>query len=251
VASDEQDRILLSEDIGGSARKTLHSCYRGECSLVSPLELPRSVAVDRYNRIHVIDNARLRRCDHAGRCSQIAVNGPIRHDSQLAFTSANELVMTDSQDHRVRVYAAKPALRLNEGLNDAWYNPATSGQGFFLTVFPVIGGASVAWFTYDTAPPGPAADANLGAPEHRWLTGFGLIRQNRVEMDIELARGGLFDSAQPAPVRSITGRLILQFEDCNSATVSYELPGIDANLRVIPLQRVANDNIALCEILAR
>jgi glucose/arabinose dehydrogenase len=26
--------------------------------------------------------------------------------------------------------------RINPGLNDAWYDPATSGQGFFITVFP-------------------------------------------------------------------------------------------------------------------
>ena len=28
---------------------------------------------------------------------------------------------------------------INAGLNDAWYNPATDGQGFFITVFPDIG----------------------------------------------------------------------------------------------------------------
>lgn len=250
VSIDQQDRILLSEDIGATARKGMHSCYRGECNLVRIFERPRSVAVDRYNRIHVIENTGLHRCDHAGRCKMINVIEPIRSGSQVAFTSANEIVITDPEDHRVRIYAANSALMMNAGLNDAWFNPEASGQGFFLTVFPVIGGASVAWFTYDTAPPAPDAIANLGAPEHRWFTGFGYLRQNRVEMDIELTKGGLFDSTQPAPERSSTGRLILQFEDCKSATVSYELPGIGAYLRVIPLQRVAGDNITLCELLA-
>ena len=43
--------------------------------------------------------------------------------------------------------------KINAGLNDAWYNPETSGQGFFITVFSDMGAVSLAWFTYDTELP--------------------------------------------------------------------------------------------------
>ena len=55
-----------------------------------------------------------------------------------------------------------PVLSLNLGFNDAWYNPATDGQGFFITVFPDLGIVSLAWFTYDTEIPTGDAKANLG-----------------------------------------------------------------------------------------
>jgi hypothetical protein len=34
---------------------------------------------------------------------------------------------------------------INAGLNDTWYFPDTSGQGFFITVFPDLGYVSLAW----------------------------------------------------------------------------------------------------------
>ena len=30
-----------------------------------------------------------------------------------------------------------PVFKMNAGLNDAWYNPDTDGQGFFITVFQI------------------------------------------------------------------------------------------------------------------
>jgi len=58
-------------------------------------------------------------------------------------------------------------------LNDAWYNPETDGQGFFITVFPDLGFLSLAWFTYDTELPAEDAEANLGDAGHRWITALG------------------------------------------------------------------------------
>ena len=54
--------------------------------------------------------------------------------------------------------------QINAGLNDAWYNPLTDGQGFFITVFPELGKLSLAWFTYDTELPPEDAQAILGDP---------------------------------------------------------------------------------------
>jgi len=63
--------------------------------------------------------------------------------------------------------------QINPGLNDAWYNPATDGQGFLVTVFPDIQEMFVAWFTFDTERPPEDVTAQLGDPGHRWLTAQG------------------------------------------------------------------------------
>jgi hypothetical protein len=42
----------------------------------------------------------------------------------------------------------------------------------------------------------------------------------------------------------------LTFKNCNSGTAEYDITSIDAQ-GTIPLIRVANDNIALCDALLR
>jgi hypothetical protein len=91
-------------------------------------------------------------------------------------------------------WAESEAFVINAGLNDAWYNPETSGQGFYITVFPDLGAVSLAWFTYDTDFPPANVVANLGDPGHRWLTAVGPIIGNQVTMDVEMTSGGLFDT---------------------------------------------------------
>jgi len=141
--------------------------------------------------------------------------------------------------------------RINAGLNDAWYDPATSGQGFFINVFPDLGAASLAWFTYDTELPPPDAQANLGDAGHRWLTAFGPIVDNQVLMEIEMTSGGIFDTpteVQRTDPPGSDGTILLTFSSCNSGTVEYDIPSIDRQ-GTVPIQRIANDNIALCEAL--
>jgi hypothetical protein len=137
---------------------------------------------------------------------------------------------------------------INAGLNDAWYDPETNGQGFFITVFPDLGKVSLAWFTYDTDFPPIGATANLGDPGHRWLTAVGSIQGNQVLMDIEMTSGGIFDT--PTEIQSTDppgsdGTIILTFDSCNSGTVEYDIPSINRQ-GIVPIQRVANDNIVLC-----
>ncbi len=149
------------------------------------------------------------------------------------------------------ILASTNASRLNAGLNDAWYNPLTSGQGFFITVFPDLGAASLAWFTYDTGLPPVDATANLGDPGHRWLTAVGPIVDNQVIMDIEMTSGGLFDTAteiQRTDPPGSDGTIILTFTSCNSGTAEYDIPSINRQ-GTVPIRRVANDNTALCEML--
>jgi Tol biopolymer transport system component len=145
-----------------------------------------------------------------------------------------------------------PEFLINAGLNDAWYNPETSGQGFFITVFPDLGFVSMAWFTYDTELPPIDATANLGDAGHRWITAVGPYANNQAVMNIDLTSGGLFNTAtdvQHTDPPGSDGALILTFDSCNSGTVEYDIPSISMK-GVVPIQRVANDNIALCEALS-
>lgn len=140
---------------------------------------------------------------------------------------------------------------INAGLNDAWFNPATSGQGFFITVFPELGFVSLAWFTYDTEQPPLDATANLGDPGHRWFTALGRIDGDRSEMDITITSGGLFDTPPDGDLpRRADGTITLKFNNCNEATASYIIPSINAQADV-PIERVVIDNVALCNALLR
>ena len=140
---------------------------------------------------------------------------------------------------------------LNTGLNDAWYDPATDGQGFFITVFPDLGVVSLAWFTYDTELPAIDAIANLGDAGHRWLTALGPIDGNQVLMDIDITSGGIFDTPteiQHTEPPGSDGILVLTFDSCNSGTVEYDIPSINRQ-GIVPIRRVADDNIVICEAL--
>lgn len=145
--------------------------------------------------------------------------------------------------------AVKPeVLSINLGFNDAWYNPATNGQGFFITVFPDLGVVSVAWFTYDTELPPEDATANLGNAGQRWMTAQGAYSGNQAVLDIYQAEGGIFDMSAPAPELVKDGTIILEFTSCNSGTVTYNIPSIGRE-GVIPIERVAVDNVGQCESL--
>ena len=125
------------------------------------------------------------------------------------------------------------------------------GRGSLITVFPNLGFVSLAWFTYDTELPPDDATANLGDPGHRWMTAIGSIEGNQVVMDIDITSGSIFDDVTEVdhtdPPGS-DGTLILTFDSCNSGTIEYDIPSINRQ-GTIPIKRVANDNIVICEVL--
>jgi len=149
-------------------------------------------------------------------------------------------------------YVEPQDFKINAGLNDAWYNPLTDGQGFFVTVFPDLKKVFLAWFTFDTEPPPMSATANLGYEGHRWLTAIGSYVDNEVVMNISITTDGIFDNGaevQNTDPPGSDGTIILTFDNCNSATVEYDIASINRQ-GIVPIQRIANDNIVICEALS-
>ena len=154
---------------------------------------------------------------------------------------------TLSSDNPVTTADPDPLVKMNVGLNDAWYYQVTSGQGFFINVFPDIGYVSLSWFTYDTELPPLDAMANLGDPGHRWLMALGTYTGSQAVMDVSITSGGIFDT--PTEVTEVhDGTIILSFADCENGTVEYDIPSIGQS-GTVPIKRVVSDNIALCETL--
>lgn len=134
---------------------------------------------------------------------------------------------------------------INAGLNDAWFDPTTNGQGFTLSVYEDKGTVFLAWFTFDTELPAFTASANLGDPGQRWLTAQGPYVGRQAELTVYSSGPGLFAASTPVPELTSIGSVTLQFEDCYTGTVTYDLPGIGRS-GSIPIQRVATDNVCHC-----
>jgi hypothetical protein len=186
----------------------------------------------------------------------IGANGSVRmYDSEGVFIedfvtrSTSGLVTPNAIV--IRNDTTADTFNINPGLNDAWYLPATSGQGFLIAVFPDIQQMFVAWFTFDTERPPDDVTAILGGPGQRWLTAQGPYDGDTANLTIFVTEGGVFDAPQPAPSADPAGdgTLTIQFADCAEGLVHYEITSLDIS-GDIPIQRIVPDNIALCEALA-
>jgi peptidyl-prolyl cis-trans isomerase A (cyclophilin A) len=166
---------------------------------------------------------------------------PLRDYSGVDFVTDEHLVMIDVSENS--------SFRINPGLNDAWFNSDTNGQGFFIMIYPASELMFLAWFTYDSSRPDQSVPAILGEPAHRWLTAQGNYADNKAVLDINISEGGIFDAASPAPTSRQDGTMIVEFSNCNEGTITYDIPSIGRQ-GVVAIERVAQDNIARCEQLA-
>ena len=114
-------------------------------------------------------------------------------------------------------------------------------------MFEQLNQVFLGWFTYAID---PSTDDDFG---HRWLTAFGKFEGPSAELAIEWTMGGAFTAAQPVPEQNVNGTIELEFNDCTSGQITYtwngDESGAAASSGVIPIQRNANDSVALCESL--
>ena len=149
------------------------------------------------------------------------------------------------------VAASQPVHELNSGFSDTWFDPATPGQGFVVSVLPIQRRVFLAWFTYDIERPPEDTTALLGEPGHRWLTAQGGYEATTANLTIFVTAGGVFDSTDPAASTDPAGdgSVTIEFLDCSEGLLTYEIDSLGIQGE-IPIRRVVPDNIALCETLA-
>lgn len=155
----------------------------------------------------------------------------------------------DSTSQSVTVSVSPPdSVVINFGMMDAWFNPATNGQGFLITVWEDIQIMFVAWFTFDTERPPEDAVAVLGEAGQRWITASGTWVGDTAVLDIYLSTGGVFNSPEP-PITTgpdPIGTMMIKWTSCNSAVVSYDIPSLDL-VGETPIERIVLAHVAVCE----
>lgn len=107
---------------------------------------------------------------------------------------------------------------INAGLTAAWYEPATSGQGFQIEVIPSSNQIFIPWFTYSRSTNGGG-----GEGEQRWFTISGSYvsgSRNAMNLPIYQNLGGQFDNPPITDAIQI-GSANLYFHSCTSATLNY------------------------------
>lgn len=143
----------------------------------------------------------------------------------------------------LHVLVPPATFRINAGLNGAWYDPATPGEGYFISVFDSLNQVFLAQFTY-------SEQAIPGDPYgHRWYTAAGALTGDSAELDLELTTGGAFNQALPAPQQVQAGRLRLQFSDCAHGSIVVEADGPDgpqSAQQPTPLHRLGTDWEQVC-----
>ena len=149
-----------------------------------------------------------------------------------------------------------PPLVLNSGLNGAWFNPETSGQGILMEYLPKSSAeeqdiAFMAWFTYDSEEPNENETTQVGAPGQRWLTGIGDANHElkSITFEITITSGGLFDNTQTVTHATGKGTMTITFEDCLNATATYTLTN-SGFTGSFPLVRISPANENLCNRLS-
>ena len=132
------------------------------------------------------------------------------------------------------------AVNINAGMDGAWYNPATAGQGLLVDAFPNPNSTDfifMAWFTY-----GDETASGL-----RWLTAQGSYEGSIANVDVFETTNGRFDDPQGTETVNV-GTAIIDFTDCNNAQMSYSLTA-EGKEGEISLTRALPGGDALCKTL--
>ncbi|HLX30166.1 MAG TPA: hypothetical protein VKV24_16930 [Casimicrobiaceae bacterium] len=135
---------------------------------------------------------------------------------------------------------APPGVELDQqGLTGSWYEPATSGQGLELEIYPNLASAGVglaqlAWFTFDTT--AGAAD------RQRWYTLSGQVATGNPSASLTIYEniGGNFN-APPVTNAVAVGTATLSFDSCTSGTLTYRFTDGSGRSGTVPLSRITQN----------
>jgi plastocyanin len=146
------------------------------------------------------------------------------------------------------VEAGGQTVTINAGMSDAWFDPATGGQGFFIIAWEIAQVMFLSWFTFDTERPPTDVMAILGEPGHRWVTAQGPFSGDTAVLDVFLTSGGVFDASDPpaSTDQQPIGTITITWSSCTEGVLAYDLPLLGL-MGDIPIQRIVPDNVALCE----
>ncbi|MCB1555511.1 MAG: hypothetical protein KDJ14_17065 [Xanthomonadales bacterium] len=99
---------------------------------------------------------------------------------------------------------------INFATSGAWFNPQTSGQGFFVEAFPGASVFTLAWFTW------------IDQGDHDWFVATGLFEGPTATVDVFRVVGGRFND--PTPVTdSVIGTATFTLIDCTHAEFAFNL----------------------------
>ncbi len=160
------------------------------------------------------------------------------NDGSSDSTSKN-VTVTDVQQNPVLI---------NIGMSHAWFEPVTSGQGFFVIVWEGIQTVYISWFTFDVERPADDVTAIFGGPGQRWITALGPYEGDTAILDVYLSTGGILDSEEPPIFTDQTpiGTITIKWTSCNSGILSYDIPslGLSGDIAIV---RIVEDNVPVCE----
>jgi hypothetical protein len=143
---------------------------------------------------------------------------------------------------------SEDAFFINAGMNGNWWNPQLAGQGFFVDVLEDQGAVFVGWFTYDVDAPSNPDEATVGYSGSRWLTAYGPYEPyegTSADLAIELTTGGILGEVQGVVQVGDYGTMHLDFQDCSTGTISYDIPSANVAGHV-DIVRIDHGNEGLC-----
>jgi hypothetical protein len=145
------------------------------------------------------------------------------------------------EGHSGQAAITTDAVDINAGMDGAWLNEDTPGQGFLIDAHPNEEGGNfifVAWFTY----------GDHTASGQRWLTAQGDFSGSIAAIDVWETTGGSFDDPQAVNPAKV-GTMNLDFTDCSNAQLSYSLTD-EGLANDMAISRLIPGGQALCEELA-
>lgn len=262
LAVDRDDRILSTTgesvficDFEGDCEKSFGQQGQG----LGEFSMAHDLTTDGRGRIFIADegHARVQICSYSGDCKAFELHRVAPQlmywPAALGLTDNGKLVVADREGDRIHIYdlieIEGPAIPINLALNDAWYDPATPGQGFFLNVFDKSKQTMfVAWFTYDIERPAETVPSNLGDAGHRWLTAQGIYHTYTATLELNNTKGLLFLDNPDDPVTTTYGTMDVRFSDCGKGTIYYDIPSVNRSGE-IPIYRLTTDSQIFCEQL--